>query len=139
MHNIIYISTSDKLLNDFELAELLTVSRENNKAVDVTGMLLYAEGTFIQVLEGHKDDVQYIYKKVLNDYRHRNITELANSSINKRNFENWAMGFSSVNREVFSLFEAYIDPSDKSRFLSEEDTNAAIIILKSFAESNNMN
>jgi hypothetical protein len=35
-----------------DLVELLTQSRENNTLAGITGLLLYKEGKFLQVLEG---------------------------------------------------------------------------------------
>jgi len=51
MLSLIYVSTSVKLLNDEELLDILKVSRENNSGKDITGLLLYKGGNFMQVLE----------------------------------------------------------------------------------------
>ncbi|GAA4907504.1 BLUF domain-containing protein [Mucilaginibacter defluvii] len=138
MFNIIYLSTSTTLLNDFELAEILSVSRDNNVINQITGMLLYADGTFMQVLEGDKDEVMRTYRRILLDDRHRNVIELAAGPLNTRNFPEWSMGFASVNADVLEEFEGYINPQGEA-FLDTDKMNAAIIMLKGFAENNKMN
>ncbi|MCC8409966.1 BLUF domain-containing protein [Mucilaginibacter sp. UR6-1] len=138
MFNIIYLSTATTLLNDFELAEILSISRDNNVAKQLTGMLLYADGTFMQVLEGEKEEVMRTYHKILLDERHKNVIELAAGPLDTRNFPEWSMGFASVNADVLEEFEGYVDPQSKG-FLNNEKVNAAIIMLKGFAENNKMN
>ncbi|RYZ97079.1 MAG: BLUF domain-containing protein [Sphingobacteriaceae bacterium] len=137
MYNLVYISTAIKLMNEDELGEILVASRDNNFANDVTGLLLYSEGTFIQVLEGEQENVEKIYSKILKDLRHKNAIELATGNIAERNFPGWAMGFSSVNSEVLKEFKGYIDPSD-NHFLKSANVSEAVSILKGFAESNGM-
>ncbi|WP_083839372.1 BLUF domain-containing protein [Mucilaginibacter paludis] len=52
MKYVIYISTSTSLFADAELEGILTISQKNNAINKLTGMLLYSEGCFVQVLEG---------------------------------------------------------------------------------------
>ncbi|OYV16473.1 MAG: hypothetical protein CG438_1611, partial [Methylococcaceae bacterium NSP1-1] len=47
-----YASTALKDWTPEELLELLKVCRDNNAAKDITGMLVYSDRTFFQVLEG---------------------------------------------------------------------------------------
>jgi hypothetical protein len=41
----------------------MALSRENNAKRGVTGMLLYKEGNFIQVLEGDEREVRIVFTK----------------------------------------------------------------------------
>lgn len=138
MYHIIYISTAYKLLDEYELATILEASRENNKQADVTGILLYAEGTFLQVLEGEKENIERIFNKIVQDLRHSNVIELVKGSIKNRNFLEWSMGFASVNAEVLEEFEGYVNPAEL-KFLSDESQTAAMILLQSFVQNNRMN
>ncbi|WP_413666535.1 BLUF domain-containing protein [Mucilaginibacter sp. Mucisp86] len=73
MEYLVYVSTAKKLMSDDELLDLLQTARIKNAKYNVTGMLLYSEGTFIQALEGEKEDLYTIYKAIELDFRHRNI------------------------------------------------------------------
>ena len=61
MYHLIYLSTARKLFTDNELVKMLTISVKNNTLMNVTGFLIYVEGRFIQVLEGKKTDVEFIF------------------------------------------------------------------------------
>lgn len=99
MYHLIYLSSPRKLFTDNELVELLTISVKNNMLRNVTGFLIYVETNFIQVLEGKKTDVEFIFDMILKDNRHRQIIVLDRRKIKKRNFETWSMGFKSLRHE----------------------------------------
>jgi len=90
MEYIVYVSTAKRLLTELELVNLLNVARDKNKKYDITGMLLYCEGTFMQVIEGDKDSLSLIYSAIEQDTRHKNIIKLATGKIDKRNFPDHA-------------------------------------------------
>ena len=48
----IYASASTVSFTKDEITELLAIAQRNNGALGVTGMLLYEDGSFFQVLEG---------------------------------------------------------------------------------------
>jgi hypothetical protein len=79
--------------------ELLQAARENNARLGLTGMLLYAEGSFFQVLEGPADDVDALYTRIERDRRHCQVTQIIREPIPRRYFEAWTMGFCKVTRE----------------------------------------
>ena len=49
---LVYVSAARKLFDEAELSALLTQCRANNARLGVTGVLLYADGNFMQALEG---------------------------------------------------------------------------------------
>jgi Sensors of blue-light using FAD len=59
-----------------ELTDLLRKSRDNNAALGITGMLLYKDGNFMQVLEGDEERVRALATKVSQDRRHRGFIQL---------------------------------------------------------------
>jgi hypothetical protein len=99
MHRIIYLSSGIKIFSDEEINDLLKVSRNNNEKNGITGLLLYSDGNFMQILEGEKEAIENTYKKIANDIRHRNIILVVNEPIKKRNFKDWKMGFSIVDND----------------------------------------
>jgi hypothetical protein len=64
MHRIIYLSSGIKIFSDEEINDLLKVSRNNNEKNGITGLLLYSDGNFMQILEGEKEAVENTYKKI---------------------------------------------------------------------------
>ena len=92
LFHVIYVSSAVKLYSRAELHDLLAVCVRNNSRTEVTGMLLYKEGNFMQVLEGEETTVRRLQKTIENDRRHR-VMELLSGILPERNFPTWAMGF----------------------------------------------
>lgn len=94
---IIYISSATHLFTKPELLELLTKCRDNNTKLGLTGMLLYKDGSFMQVLEGDEATVRALYAKVEADPRHRGVIVLLQGRTDERQFPDWSMGFRDLN------------------------------------------
>ena len=137
MKYLVYISTATHMLNQDELLDILGVSRTNNEKNNLTGMLLYGEGVFIQVLEGDEQALEQTYSVIERDDRHRSIIKMTEGNITARNFPNWRMGFKAANANELAEFDTYINPRQPG-FLSSEKSNTVINMLKTFASSNRM-
>jgi len=97
MFTFVYISAARHLLNEHELSELLAVSARNNAAKDITGMLLYADGNFMQALEGEEDAINALAEKIALDPRHTRMMTLHRGPIAERRFANWSMALRRLN------------------------------------------
>jgi hypothetical protein len=136
MEYIVYVSTAKRLMNEEELLDILTVSRTKNKINNITGMLLYAQGTFIQVLEGEKENLDDLFQSIEKDNRHKNIIKLITGVITQRNFSDWTMAFASVNAETLIEFEGFLNPTGPNFLGINNHTTASM--LKIFARANNL-
>ncbi len=106
---LIYISAATVEFTTQDLTSLLAKAREKNAKVDVSGMLIYHEGSFFQVLEGPEDEVYRIYDMIEYDDRHDDVKLLLKSYVDKRSFENWSMGFVNTDRELFQQISGFSD------------------------------
>jgi len=97
--HLIYSSAATHAFSQEDLSQLLTKARFKNEKLSVTGMLLYAEGSFFQVLEGPPDVVDALFTMIKNDERHGKVTVIIRESIAKRAFANWTMGYADVTPE----------------------------------------
>jgi hypothetical protein len=93
---LIYVSTSMTPFTDAELMDLLTLSRGRNHAVGVTGMLLYNDGNWMQVLEGPHGAVRETYSRIRIDPRHQDVTKVVEDDVSERSFDQWSMGFRNL-------------------------------------------
>ena len=114
MLSLIYVSTSVKLLNDEELLDILKASRENNSSRDVTGLLLYKGGNFMQVLEGPDEVVEALYEMIKTDPRHKDVFVLSREQISNRQFPAWEMAFQNLDNPEVKSEPGY------SQFLQDE-------------------
>jgi len=107
MKQLIYISSAAKKMNDDGLLDILKTSRENNKKNDISGMLLYDNGSFIQVLEGEHSVVDDTFINIQNDVRHNNILVMQNRDVNSREFADWSMGFENISNIDKTKIDGY--------------------------------
>lgn len=80
-----------------ELLQLLTQSRARNRERDLTGLLLYRNGQFLQALEGPAAQVDALIEKIWVDRRHAGLRILMREEISEREFPDWSMGFKNIN------------------------------------------
>jgi hypothetical protein len=136
MYYLIYISTAVRPMRQLDLIDILTKSRDKNLQNNITGLLLYAQGTFIQVLEGDQEDVLATYYDITKDDRHKNIIKLVTGPLEKRVFPKWSMGFASVSTEKLKEIEGYINPD--SEMFNPDLSHPAITVLKAFTDTNRL-
>ena len=136
LYHVVYLSSASHALSDEELDAILATSRANNRERGVTGMLLYSEGGFIQVLEGPKRKVLDLYAIIERDPRHHRIIDLLEGPIATRNFPNWEMGFERLQGDAdlkgFSHFFDEPAPHDDLR----KALPRPLRLLLSFKENN---
>lgn len=93
MLQMIYTSEATTKFSPAELQDLLLSARRNNDRDAITGMLLYEDGTFLQVLEGENEVVEATYQRIAADRRHHKIMLIARFEVDHRSFHDWEMGF----------------------------------------------
>jgi hypothetical protein len=97
MFFLVYVSSAVVPFSPSDLADLLAKSHKNNSALGITGMLLYKDGNFMQVLEGEEKAVRTLYAKIGDDSRHRGVLTLLQGQVGEREFPDWSMGFRDLN------------------------------------------
>ena len=115
LHQMMYISTANAELTEDALLELLSSSQKRNAAKEITGLLLHSDGNIIQVMEGPKDSVQGLYKKIAADKRHRGVTLMSSRAIAQRDFPHYKMGFKRArSRDFKEQLPGFTDIVEKS-------------------------
>lgn len=116
MFFLIYASAATKPFSQSELLELLEKSHANNSKLGITGMLLYREGNFMQLLEGEEESVLNLYDKISADPRHLGIVRFLQGHHDERQFPDWSMGFRNLD------FPDEVDNPMYSEFLNSRFT-----------------
>ena len=114
MHHIIYQSTETRRLSDEELRQLLQQWRAANQRWGITGMLLYSEGQFLQIIEGEEAAVRSLFDNIARSYYHVHVDKLADGPIQQRCFSAWSMGFVPLQPEAFSRVLGYLNPQNSA-------------------------
>ncbi len=133
MYRIIYLSSATKMMSDLELNKLLAQSRIKNAALDITGVLLYFDGDFMQVIEGNETNVKNLYQSIVRDDRHRSIICVFNDHIEHRQFAEWSMGFSKTNYVDIRKIKT-LENSSRNLLFNSND-KVALIFLETFLKS----
>jgi hypothetical protein len=92
----VYVSSAVQLFSEGELFALLQRCRENNARTDITGMLLYKDGNFMQFLEGPREKVCLLLETIKADARHKSMIVLLQDEHSAREFSEWSMGFRAL-------------------------------------------
>jgi hypothetical protein len=112
MIRMIYASRITQL-GSADVHDILNSSRRNNPALGLSGMLVFADGFFLQALEGARSRINTLYARILRDARHADSAILHYREIDKRLFADWSMGYVLSNEKNRSLFLAF---SSDARF-----------------------
>jgi hypothetical protein len=132
LHQIIYASHTLVPMTSAELVELLDKSRRSNAALGVTGLLLHADGNFMQTIEGERDTVHALLAKIQHDPRHTGILVLCDEPIEQRSYGEWSMAFREISREDAARLPGF---QHKPRNISAEDRNVARRLMHSFSKN----
>ena len=91
----VYTSAAIQPMPKSKLYKILVDSRLSNKLADVTGLLVYVDGNFLQVLEGEQEVVSALLEKISKDCRHEDVKVVYKTSIENRTFNSWQMAYVS--------------------------------------------
>jgi hypothetical protein len=91
MFRLIYTSVQASGFKSRDFGSLCAEASRTNRELGINGLLLYNETEFMQCLEGPRDKVAAIYRKILEDQRHSDIRLLVFESIEDLFFKAWPM------------------------------------------------
>jgi hypothetical protein len=111
MRQCLYVSSSAGRISDSDVAKILERARRNNERDGITGMLLYCDGNFLQLIEGEDEVVEATFRRIERDRRHSDVTILFDEKVPKRAFADWSMGFERLEKSSNSDIEAAFEIS----------------------------
>ena len=82
---LIYISTP-VTTSRADIGKSITEFYYRNKALDINSVLIATDAFFLQVLEGPRELVNFVYNKIVKDSRHYNVTVVRCQEIRKVEF-----------------------------------------------------
>ncbi len=134
LYQLIYRSKARIRPSDVALSALLQQCREKNTPKNITGILLYGYGMFIQLLEGDDELVRELYyEHIANDPRHYDMKVLQEGFVPKRLFQDWSMAFRTHEPQRYLSQPGFVDPDTPSvygrRLLSPLMTMEAMEML----------
>ena len=138
MKRIIYCSQASYDFAPQELVTLLEVSRRNNEAAGLSGMLLYSSQSFLQLLEGDPVALAATYARIGVDGRHTHLRLLTDAEVAAPLFPDWTMGFEHVDDEdLADELDGFTAATEYPLVNPDLITNAgvAVTLLKLYAKN----
>jgi Sensors of blue-light using FAD. len=120
---LIYSSEAAPGLAAAELEEMLAESRIRNRAHGITGVLIFVEGAFLQILEGEKADVLSLMERIERDPRHRGIKVFYEQEVDERAFASWSMAYLSPSAEEVSKWAELDSATTIGNVLASVESN----------------
>jgi hypothetical protein len=129
LHEIVYMSLACEAMSPEQLAGLLDGARTHNEAAGITGLLIYHEREFMQLLEGERSVIEALYDKIAVDPRHQQVYRLWDAPIATRNFNDWTMGFVSVDDSSLQRHTGFASLKDEGLVALSRDNRGKKILL----------
>lgn len=113
--HLVYLSKAAEDISYTDIREILEVSRRNNAQLEITGLLIFRDGYFLQLLEGREADVQAVLGKIREDDRNYAVRVMIETESPDRLFQEWSMAFydgdisTNATEHLVDLFETVIE------------------------------
>ena len=105
--HLVYFSEAADDLSYTDIQEILEVSRKNNEKHEITGLLMYRDDHFIQVLEGTEKAVRETLERIKHDDRNYKVKVIVEGDLKNRLFAEWSMAFHDA--DLSANHNPYID------------------------------
>lgn len=100
-------------------------------------MLIYFDGTFVQFIEGPKNNVDFLFETLLKDQRHQDVILLIEGASKERAFEDWSMAFKelSLAETVKIIGQKEFKKEDLFKGKNPDTMHPGLILIKSFVNN----
>lgn len=123
---LVYASRShDPSLQD--LPAILEWSHRANPELEVTGVLCYLDGVYMQYLEGEENAVDALFKRIQADKRHRDVTRLERRLVSRRAFPEWSMALLDWNDNTRAIFRSFAPDARLDLYAADPSTAAPML------------
>ncbi len=109
VYHLLYCSQAVHVFGEEQLADLLEHSLACNAQHDITGLLCYSNGHFVQVLEGEAIDVEDLFARIMRDRRHHQVHVLSRGIGPARRFDDWRMAFTKNQTHEFYWLITFLE------------------------------
>jgi hypothetical protein len=136
LSQLVYVSNRKPNCTEAEIEKILVACKKNNPGLDITGILLYSDTKFIQMVEGNSKVITTLYDKIKLDNRHSSVMMISYGPIKERSFPSWHMGARKIQGSEVD-FKTAITTEDKDIFNNilegREESGAKVLgLLKKF-------
>jgi hypothetical protein len=133
LYSLIYRSKASRAVHEVTLPPLLRKARLHNERSRLGGLLLYASGEFMQVLEGPEPALSQLYTRIQADPRHYAVRTLVYGPIAERAFPDWRMAYAPADTKTLETITGFL-PLKAAPGLAAHPTREVAQLLQDFAQ-----
>lgn len=134
---LIYLSRANSEFSQSDIDDLVDKANLKNKALGISGILIYRDGYFVQFIEGPIDNISQLYSSIQSDPRHEIFSLIYQREGNfPKFFEDWQMKHISekfMGIENTKAIKEFIDKTSQGITLDKDDVYAFFV---GFSSSN---
>ena len=109
VQHVLYCSQATRPFGEYELIALLEQARAYNLVHQLTGLLCYEAGHFVQVIEGAPAAVTQLFARIERDPRHRHVRVLSTGHGPLRQFADWRLARAGTHPAEFYWLTSYLE------------------------------
>jgi hypothetical protein len=109
VYHLLYCSQAVHVFGEEQLADLFESSLACNAEHNITGLLCYGNGHFVQVLEGEAAAVEGLFARIARDRRHHWVHVLSRGDGPARRFDDWRMAFTKNQTHEFYWLITFLE------------------------------
>ena len=136
IHQLVYESHPTDAFTKEQLRDILTKSQYKNIRLNLSGLLIYHAGKFLQLLEGGKKEVDELFDTIRRDPRHTDINVVLESDCQFRSMPSWVMGLSTDDNlaEMIGSMDYYISPEVTKQICESMEGEVGRLFLQFIGE-----
>lgn len=115
LSQLVYVSNRNANCTEDEIGKILAACEKNNPSLGITGVLLYSDTKFVQLVEGDAKSISGLYDKIKMDTRHSKPMMISYGPVKEKSFPSWHMGAKSFSGNEID-FKSEISEDDKAVF-----------------------
>jgi len=129
--SLIYVSKAEDDVEYDEILDILTHSWKYNHNSYISGMLLYDNRHFMQIIQGPILTIDKLYARIENDSRHTDIKLIGEELLHERDCSGWGIGFYDNQEAADIFYESFqIGHGEALYDVNYEDAKSLLLILK---------
>ncbi len=117
---LLYVSRAVGPQTTTVTATILSKAQSRNAANGIGGVLCQGQGLYLQVLEGERGAINRLYRRIVTDPRHDDVTILLFEEISRPRFAGWSMALVDLsdNDPMVRLGHPEFDPYQASQTMA---------------------
>ena len=114
----------------------LSLALEVCKFSKITGISLYTEGVFLNIMEGNEAQTAAIFNAFQKDTRFSEVRIIMKNNLAAREFDDYRIGVTEIDMEETSPQTFHLNADNYKKHLSKNTSSEIVTLINAFARVN---